>query len=140
MKSHFFEEGEKSVLELSIAALRLPDRWAGLAVRAGNGGGFVEGAKESQLLFGRSGRKILAEESFALLVDIGEAAQKIAALIVVGPFGEDDVDKFVYAGFLGARRLGGRNNLIDHGDDRIVLMGVLSAARVPERAMWIART
>src|SRR6266566_4099050 len=93
MKSHFFEDGEKIVLELSIATLRLPDRWAGLAVRAGNGGGFVERAKESYLLFLRSRGKIFAEESVALLVDIGEAAQKIAALFVVGPFGEDDVEE-----------------------------------------------
>src|SRR5206468_1353320 len=52
---------------------------------------------------------------------------EIAALFIGGPYGEDDVDEFVDAGSFGAGRIGGRNDLIDHGDDGIVLVRIQSA-------------
>src|SRR2546426_10579832 len=89
------------------------------------------------MLVRSGGREVFAEERVALLFDIGKAAQEIAALFVVGPFREDDVNEFVDARFLGAGRPGRGNNLIDHGDDRIVLMSIESAQRVARSRVGI---
>ena len=137
---HFLEDGEEIVLHLEIAALGLPNRRASYAVQArpDHGGGFIEGTQKGKLLIRRSVREIFAEERAALLVHIGEAAEEIAALFVIGPFGKDDVNEFVDKRALGARRLGGGYNLVNHGDDRIILMGVESAQFVVGARVRIA--
>ncbi len=78
VEGHFFEDGEEIVLHQSIPAGGFPLRRAVLIHGAGDGGGFIEGAQEHNLLFGRSVREILAEESIALFVHIGEAAEEIS--------------------------------------------------------------
>src|SRR5260370_41206 len=91
--------------------------------------GIVHGAEKGELLRGRSGGKIFREKIVALLVDVGEAVEKVFALAAGSPFGEDDVNKFIDARGFGAGCVRGGNDLIDHGDDGVVLMSVQSAER-----------
>src|SRR5260370_8566423 len=94
------------------------------------GDGFVHGAEKSELLRRRSANEIPSEKFVALFVDAGETIEKILALIVDGPFRKNDVDKFIDARSLGAGRVRFRNDLINHGDDRVILMSVQRAQRV----------
>ena len=53
--------------------------------------------------------------------------EEVAALLVVSPFGEDDVNEFVDAGGLCAGSVGGRNDLVDHGNNGLVLVRIEGA-------------
>ena len=101
--------------------------------------GFVHGAEERELLGGGSVDEILSEKFVALFVDAGETVEKTLAFVVVGPFGEDDVDEFVDARALCAGRVGFRNDQIGHGDDGGVLVRIQSAKRVAFRRMRCAK-
>src|SRR5260370_7151284 len=78
----------------------------------------VNGAQLRELLLRRRIGKLLAKESFALLIYILESRDEMRALIRGGPLSEDHVDEFIYAGALGAGRVGRRNNLFGHSDNR----------------------
>src|SRR5260370_6934371 len=65
---HFLEDGEEIVLHLEIAAFGLPERRAGLSVRAGPryGGGFFARAQEDKPLLPRCTPPLFFEEEGAL--------------------------------------------------------------------------
>jgi len=71
-----------------------------------------------------------AEERGALLVDGGETIEESLALVLVGPIGEDHVDKLVDQRALCAGRVGFRNDQVGHGHDHGVLLGVQGAQLV----------
>ena len=82
------------------------------------------------MLGGRSVHEILSEEVVSLFVHSGETVEKIHAFFGVGPFCEDDVNEFIDARTLGAGSIRCGNDLIDHRDNRVVLMRVERAQRV----------
>ena len=59
----------------------------------------------------------------------------MVAVLFGGPFGEDDVDEFIDAGTLGARRVGLRNDDFAHQNNRGVLVRIERAQRVSGRGM-----
>src|SRR5437868_10955144 len=64
----------------------------------------VYGVKQGRLLLDRSFVEGFAEKLGALFVDGGETIEKGLAFVLVGPIGEDHVDKFVDQRALGSRR------------------------------------
>src|SRR2546423_703423 len=132
VNSDAFKDVEKLASQLFIALLR-----NGVAVthpaNALCGNGFVHGTEQSYLLRGRSVHEILSEEFVALFVHSGETIEKILARFVVGPVGKNDVDEFINSCTLGAGRVGRGNDLIDHGNDGVILMRVESAQGVSGR-------
>src|SRR6267143_5704690 len=129
VKGDVFEDGKEIAFELLVAAFLFV-----VAARRADGrferGGFIQGAKKHELLRRRGVGKILGEELVAFLVDAGKAIEKVLALRIVGPFGENDVDKFVDAGALRAGGVRFRKDLIDHGDNSRVLVRIEGAERV----------
>src|SRR5882762_5524952 len=129
VNSEAFKDVEKFASQLFIALLR-----NGVAVthpaNALRGNGFVHGTEQSDLLRGRSVHEIFSEEFVALCVHAGETIEKILTLFVVGPVGKNDVDEFINSRTLGAGRVGRGNDLIDHGNDGVILMRVESARGV----------
>src|SRR5260370_23810796 len=73
---HFLEDGEEIVLHLEIAAFGLPERRAGLAVRAGpgSGGGLIERAPKDKEVVPRSSRTDVVAEGLAMFFAIGAGA------------------------------------------------------------------
>src|SRR5215472_3261963 len=131
VKGHVLEDSEEVALHLRSAARRFPEwRTLLLLLRAGRFGNLVHGAQENNLLNRRGRGKIFAEECVALLVHAIETIQKIAALFVVGPLCEDDIHEFVYASAFGARRVGCRDDLVDHGNNSIVLVRIQRPERI----------
>ena len=130
VESNSLEDVPEITFELLVSLLGNRVAVAGGAIAAGTHRGIVHGAEEGELLRRRSGGKIFREKIVALLVDIGKPIEKVFALAASGPFGEDDVNKFIDTRGFGAGCVRGGNDLIDHGDDGVVLMSVQSAERV----------
>src|SRR6267143_4892143 len=134
VKGDVFEDGKEIAFELLVAVFLFV-----VATRRAGGrferGGFIQGAEKRELLRRRGVRKIFGEEFVAFLVDAGKALEKVFALRLVGPLGENHVDKFVDAGALRAGGVRFRNDLIDHGDNGGVLVRIESAERVAVRGM-----
>src|SRR6266404_1653638 len=138
VKGDVLEDGKEIAFELPVVVFLFvvaTGRTDGRFER----GGFIQGAEKRELLRRRSVHKIFSEEFVAFLVDAGKAVEKVLALRVVGPLGENDVDKFVDAGALRAGGIRFRNDLIDHGDNGGVLMRIETAERVAARGMRAAK-
>src|SRR5882724_2649558 len=138
VKGDVLEDGKEIAFELPVAVFLFV-----VAARRADGrferGGFIQSAEKRELFRRRGVRKILGEKFVAFLVDAGEAVEKVFSLRIVGPFGENDVDKFVHTGALRAGGVRFRNDLIDHGDNGGVLVRIESAERVASRGMSTAK-
>ena len=137
VEGNVLEDGEEAALQLCIPLVRRIGRVTRPAAALG-GDGVVHGEQKGQLL--RRGRhdEILSKKLVASLVNIGETGEKILAVVGSGPFAEDDVDEFIDARRSGTGRIRGRNNVIDHRDDHVVLIGTQGAQRVSGSGMGIA--
>src|SRR5580704_130625 len=137
VKSDALEHSKKIAFEL-----RVPLR-DGVAVTRGVGRprchGFIHGAHQSELLHGTRIDEILSIQLVALLVDTGEAFEKMAAVLVSSPFGEDDIDEFIDPRTLGARRVRLRNDNFAHQHNRGVLVRIERAERVSRLRMRLLK-
>src|SRR5712692_10773739 len=77
VESNSLEDVPEITFELLVPLLRDSVAVAGGAIAAGTHRGIVHGAEEGELLRGRSGGKIFHEKIVALLVDVGEAVEKV---------------------------------------------------------------
>src|ERR1700722_16381674 len=106
---------------------------------AGHSDSLIHCAHQGELLDRRSVDEVLAIQFVTLFVDTREPFEKMAAVLVGGPFGEDDVDEFIDARTLGSRRVRLWNNHFAHENNGDVLVRVERAQCVPGRRMRILK-
>ncbi len=104
-----------------------------------HGHGFIHGAHQRELLHTGSIDEVLSIQPVALLVDIGEPFEKMVAVLLGSPFGEDHVDEFIDSRTLGAGRVGLWNNHFAHENHRGVLVWIERTQRVSGRRMRILK-
>src|ERR1700686_4297250 len=102
---------------------------------AGHSDSLIHGAHQRELLHRRSIDQVLAIQFVTLFVHTGEPFEKMIAVLLSSPFGEDHIDEFIHARTLGPRRVRLWDDNLAHQNNCGVLVRIERAQRVTGSGM-----